>query len=154
MAEIRAEFAWLDADTTVVLAGPDGEIQWWTFGGAGANASLSQALSEITQDRVTNDSLAVTFETSTTMDAVEDALQELRRRAPKEIRPAVAADAVDGLKFSESLPQELAFTMLQNRLADAAAVHHVVKQTVRVVHCSWAMSTNIPPNRGNELNHG
>ncbi len=134
MTAIRSEFAWLDADTTVVLAGPDSEIQWWTFGGAGANASLSQTLSEITQDRITNDSLAVTFGTSTTLDTVENAIQELRHRAPEEMRPAVAADAIDGLKFSESLPRELALQMLQYRLLDVAAVRHVVAQTARIVY--------------------
>jgi len=134
ITEIRADFAWLDADTTFVLAVPDGEIQWWTFGGVGANASLSQALSEITLDRVTSDSLAITFGSSTTWNAVEGALQHLRRRVPEEMRPAVADEAVDGLKFSESVPRELALNMLQNRLLDVAAVRHVLAQSVRVVH--------------------
>lgn len=134
MTEIRAEFAWLDADPTVVLAGPDGEIRWWTFGGAGANASLSQTLSEITRDPVTSDSFAVAFAATATVDVVETALRELRHRAPEEMRPAVAADAIDGLKFSESLPRDLALRMLQTRLLDVAAVRHVLAQLVRIVH--------------------
>jgi hypothetical protein len=97
--EIRAEFSWLDVDNTVVLAGPGGEIQWWTFGGAGANASLSQALSEIIGGRVSSDSLALSFGTSVTMDAVESALQQLRQRDSGQMRPRVEGEAVDGLKF-------------------------------------------------------
>jgi len=94
-------------------------------------------------DHATNDSLAVTFESSVTMNAVEAALQELRRRVPEEMRPAVADEAVDGLKFSESLPRELAIGMLQHRLADPIAVRHVMAQCVRVVHCGSLTSTGV-----------
>jgi hypothetical protein len=91
------------------------------------------AVSEITHDRVTNDSLAVTFGSSTTMNTVEGALQDLRRRVSEEMRPAVAAEAVDGLKFAESLPRGLAINLLQNRLADTAGLHHMLAQPVRFV---------------------
>jgi ATP-dependent helicase Lhr and Lhr-like helicase len=150
MEEIRAEFAWLDVDNTVVLAGPDSEIQWWTFGGAGANACLAQALSEITGGRVSSDNLALSFGTSMTMTAVENAQQELRRRVPEEMRPNVADEAVDGLKFSESLPRELAVSMLKNRLADATAVRHVVAQSVRIVHCVSPANTRSSPTLGDD----
>lgn len=131
MMEIRAEFAWLDADTTVVLAGPDGEIEWWTFGGAGANASLSQALSETTASRVSGDSLSLSLGSSMTMDSIEIALKNLRRCDPEAMRPCVEEKAVDGLKFSESLPREVAVNMLQNRLADTAVLRHVLAQPAR-----------------------
>jgi ATP-dependent Lhr-like helicase len=147
MREIRAEFAWLDVDSTVVLAGPDGQIQWWTFGGAGVNASLSRALSNIAHDRVTSDSLAVTFDTLVTMNAVEDALRELRHRVPEEMRPAVADEAVDGLKFSESLPRELAIHMLQNRVADATVLRHVLAQPSKFVIRSPSVDEAAAPSR-------
>ncbi|MCY2987239.1 MAG: DEAD/DEAH box helicase [Planctomycetota bacterium] len=141
MEEIRAEFSWLDAGNTVVLARTHGEIQWWTFGGAGANASLSQALSEIIGSRVSSDSLALSFGTLVTMDAVESALQQLRQRDPGQMRPRVEDEAVDGLKFSESLPRELAVNMLQNRLADVDALHRVLSQSQRFVSCGTSTNT-------------
>ena len=48
--EIRREFAWLDGDSTAVTVGRSGEVEWWTFGGTRANATLATALAKATQE--------------------------------------------------------------------------------------------------------
>jgi ATP-dependent helicase Lhr and Lhr-like helicase len=44
MGEIRQEFPWLAAESSVVVLAGDGETEWWTFGGNRANATLAQQL--------------------------------------------------------------------------------------------------------------
>ena len=43
LAEIRQEFAWLQADSSVAVLAGSGEAEWWTFGGNRANATLARA---------------------------------------------------------------------------------------------------------------
>lgn len=133
LTQIRAEFAWLDTDSTAVLADPDGEIRWWTFGGAGANASLAKPLSNITHTHVTADSLTLYFGSQTEVNAIEAALEVVRQRDSADMLPEVAGEAMEGLKFSECLPLDIAMGMLQNRIVDATAIRHLLAQTVRIV---------------------
>jgi ATP-dependent helicase Lhr and Lhr-like helicase len=47
------------------------------------------------------------------------------------MRPAVDEAAIDGLKFSECLPIELATEMLERRLQDVDATRRVLEEHVR-----------------------
>jgi ATP-dependent Lhr-like helicase len=133
LAEIRAEFSWLDADSTVVLLGSEGELQWWTFGGTRVNAALSRALEELTHALTDNDSLAVTVQSPITSTSLEQAIIELRQRDPAELHPGVENEAVEGLKFAECLPRGLAVQMLECRMADVTALGNVLTRTPRFV---------------------
>lgn len=130
---VRDEFPWLHPDDTVVVRGASGGATWWTFGGMGANATLAHELSRIIGGRVVGDSLAVTFESSVSPEAFEEALRSLRAYDVGEMQPAVDQEAIEGLKFAECLPRDMAVEMLSVRLRDREGVVAVLEQAVRFV---------------------
>jgi ATP-dependent helicase Lhr and Lhr-like helicase len=84
---------------------------------------------------VTHDSFAVTFESYVSFETIERALGEMRSCNVSEMRAAVDEQAIEGLKFSECLPHEVALDMLQARLGDPPAIQWVLEQPVK---CVWA----------------
>ena len=65
--------------------------------------------------------------------AIEAAVRELSSRDPSLMVPPVEEAALEGLKFSQCLPKELALATLASRLRDDAAIRAVLAQRVRVV---------------------
>jgi ATP-dependent Lhr-like helicase len=122
MGEIRNEFPWLDAESTTVVTGLDGESVWWTFAGHRANATLANELSRVLQRRVTHDSFALTLGDDVPVETIERALRDLGEADVSEMHPAVDEQALEGLKFSACLPHDLAIWVLQSRLRDDEAV--------------------------------
>jgi ATP-dependent Lhr-like helicase len=57
----------------------------------------------------------------------------LSDRRPK-ITPPVSEQALDGLKFSECLPPELATRVVQARFSDAGGVAEVLERPMRIVY--------------------
>lgn len=133
IAAIRKEFVWLDPEGTVVLLAKHGTAEWWTFAGTGANAMLASACSQAMEHRATYDSFTVTWETSASHNTIARALGALRAHEVRETSVAVEDAAIDGLKFSECLPRDLARDMLRTRLCDPPAVHDILEQPVRCV---------------------
>lgn len=131
ITEIRHEYPWLQADSTVAIQPGEGAVQWWTFGGSRANATLANELTRICGRKVGHDSFVLEFPSDHKMQDAENAINELRERVPAEMLPDVDEAAIDGLKFSECLPVELALEMLSRRLQDTAATTHVLQETVR-----------------------
>jgi ATP-dependent helicase Lhr and Lhr-like helicase len=131
MGEIRQEFPWLAAESSVVVSAGDGETEWWTFGGNRANATLAQQLSQQTASKVRHDSFTLTFEAAVKLQDVQRAIAKIRQHDVTEMRPAVDEAAIDGLKFSECLPAELAIEMLELRIQEPKATRHVLKEDVR-----------------------
>ena len=136
LREIRQDDAWLDGDSTAILVEPDGAARWWTFAGAGANATLVSALSQFTHSRIEHDSLALNFECHLATNEIEHALAQLRDYDISEIRPEVDERTIDGLKFSECLPTSFAMRILQCRFRDLAGTQQVLQQPLRVVAAS------------------
>jgi ATP-dependent Lhr-like helicase len=133
LEEIRNEFAWLPADDTTVVLGSNGEAEWWTFGGAGANATLAHELSQTTESQVTCDSFTVSFESRVSSNTIELALHNLRSRDVEEMHPAVEEQAIEGLKFSECLPLDMALQTLGTRLRDNEALTATIARRARFV---------------------
>jgi ATP-dependent Lhr-like helicase len=133
MEEIRHEFRWLEPGSTVVLIGRSGEVEWWTFGGTRANATLARALSEATQSRLDHDGFSLTFESRLSPDDIRRAVKEIRSLDVESIRPAIDEDAIEGLKFSECLPVQLAIEMLERRLSDTVSTNKTLEQYERYV---------------------
>lgn len=131
--EARNEFAWLNDDGTAIVLSENGQAEWWTFAGAGANATLAYELSQLMKSRVTYDSFTVTFAPHVSVDALRQALHELRVRDVNEMRPAVDEQAIDGLKFSVCLPHDLAVHVLESRLRSPSAVEYALHQPRRFV---------------------
>jgi ATP-dependent helicase Lhr and Lhr-like helicase len=133
ISEVRQEFAWLDDDGTAVVRSESAEAVWWTFAGVKANATLACELSRTVKNRVTYDSFTVTFEPHLSFDVIGQALDELRARDARKMRPAVEEQAIDGLKFSECLPHNLAVHILEARLCDPAAVKGAFHKPTRFI---------------------
>ena len=131
--EIRHEFAWLQSDSTVAILAGSGEAEWWTFGGNRANATLAQALGKETRSKVSHDSFTLTFESTITLQDVEQAISVIRQHDIAEMQPVVDEAAIDGLKFSECLPMDLATEMLERRLQDQASTRSVLEEQVRFI---------------------
>ncbi len=130
---IRQEFPWLNQDGTVCVREKSAASAWWTFAGARANATLAYALSQATECSVTHDSFTVTFETHVPFKTIEQVLRRLRARDVSEMSAAVDEHAVEGLKFSECLPHDLALAMLRARLSDPPSTQWLLEQPVRWV---------------------
>ena len=139
MEEIRHEFGWLDSGSTVVLIDQSGEVEWWTFGGTRANATLARALTDATRSRVEHDGFSLTFESRLSLDDIQQAVKEVRSRDVASIRPVIDEDAIEGLKFSECLPNHLAVEMLEQRLSDTESTRKTLEQTERYV-AGWTQS--------------
>lgn len=134
IATSRREFPWLAPDSSVALVGQDGKIIWWTFAGSRANATLANEISLVTGSRVDHDSFSLTCDSNTPFSVLENAIGEIRRKVVEEMGPAVDDHAVDGLKFSECLPANLAHEMLESRLRDSIAVRETLALRVRNVN--------------------
>jgi ATP-dependent Lhr-like helicase len=131
--EIRQELSWLKPDSSVVVLTGDGDAEWWTFAGNRANATLARQLAEDTRSKVRHDSFTLTFESAMTMHDVQQAIERIRQRDVAAMRPAVDEAAIDGLKFSECLPIELATEMLERRLQDVEATQRTLDEQVSFV---------------------
>ncbi|MCA9063024.1 MAG: ATP-dependent helicase, partial [Planctomycetaceae bacterium] len=131
--ETRHEFSWLPAESTVALLGSDGQTEWWTFGGSRANAALARELSLETRAGVRHNSFTLTFDKALKLQDVEQAISLIRQHDVSAMRPAVDEAAIDGLKFSECLPVDLATEMLERRLQDLQATRRVLAEHMRII---------------------
>jgi len=131
ISEIRHEFAWLELDSSVALLSGGGEIEWWTFGGNRANATLARQLADEIGSKVIHDSFTLTFESAAKLEDVERAITAIRQHDVTDMRPAVDEAAIEGLKFSECLPNDLAIEMLERRLQEPNATRYILEEHVR-----------------------
>lgn len=131
LADIRQEFAWLDEASSAVVSAGGGGAEWWTFGGSRANATLARQLAQELGSGVKHDSFTLAFDSSVQLRDAERAITVVSRKDVAAMRPAVDEAAVDGLKFSECLPIELATEMLEQRLQDPVATSRILHQRVR-----------------------
>jgi len=122
----------VDRDRTVLLHA-SGETRWWTWAGSRANAVLWAALDHVVPEicepttTFTNDHVAIRADAS----AVElrDALELARKRFGDDlagVQPEVSDRAIQDLKLSEMLPEELAVNTLAARLADPSRAADVL----------------------------
>jgi ATP-dependent Lhr-like helicase len=132
MIELRREFAWLTHDNSTVLFDHSGKCAWWTFAGLRANATLASTFTKANL-MATADNLAVRFEELPSVPDIERAFQDMRSREASNLVPAVDEAAVDGLKFSECLPPDLAKRVLEIRNRDDAGVERVLRTPIRIV---------------------
>jgi len=132
MAAIRAEYPWLPAEGTVIVAEPGGELAWWTFAGKGVNATLATALQARIEARVGHDNFAVKIEAAATPGDLEALITDVRSQPAADLRPAIDPDAVAALKFADCIPPELAERMLQERVRDAGGTAAVLADPIRI----------------------
>ncbi|MHC4880024.1 MAG: DEAD/DEAH box helicase [Planctomycetota bacterium] len=131
ISEIRHDFSWLDQDSSAVVLGNDGKVEWWTFAGSRANAMLARELAQLTHHRVEHDSFTLFFDSTLRLQDVQGAVAAVRTSDADDLFPAVDEDAIESLKFSECLPMTLATQMLERRLQDTDAAAQLLKADVR-----------------------
>src|SRR5262249_51451960 len=107
--------------------------EWWTFAGTRANATLAGELTRLCGGRADFDALVITVEGAEGGLTIERAVRELGSHDPSPMAPSIDAAALEGLKFCECLPEELALETLASRLRDISAVRALLSQPVRVV---------------------
>ncbi|MFW6062469.1 MAG: helicase-related protein, partial [Planctomycetota bacterium] len=122
LQRLRGEFCWLGRSETPVVRGDSGGTVWWTFAGSRANATLAGALGEAGCQHVTHDSLAVTIDAADPPGEAMELIRTLRRQDPGSMHPTIDEKAVDGLKFAQCLPPDLAVDVLRDRLRDPEAL--------------------------------
>jgi len=131
LGAMRREFPWLQAGSSVVVLGANGETEWWTFGGSRGNAALARQLAQETRSKVDHDSFKLSFTAALKLQDVERAIEAIRQQDAADMRPAVDEAAIEGLKFSECLPIDFAREMLERRLHDPWATREVLSEPVR-----------------------
>jgi len=126
--ELRTEYPWVSPDATTLVRHPSGEVRWWTFGGGVANTLLADHLRP--KAEVRQDNLSLRFPPSLTLKEVEDLIVSL---SVDSIRPVPAEDVIDGMKFSECLPPQIAAEVFCARFNDAEAVRTIMGEVRREV---------------------
>jgi ATP-dependent helicase Lhr and Lhr-like helicase len=133
LAELRQEHPWVHAGGPSLLLRPSARAEWWTFAGTRANATLAGELFRVGGGRVDHDALTIQVDGTEGPLAIEKAVRELGSRDPASMAPSIAEEALEGLKFSECLPDELALRALAARLQATVGVRAVLSQPLRVV---------------------
>jgi ATP-dependent Lhr-like helicase len=133
LADVRAEYPWLDGRPDNVLVAAGGALTWWTFAGGRANAGLAAGLSGRLGVRAAADNFAVRLGTPPDPAAAERAVLGLAAADAGRMAPPVGEEAVAGLKFSECLPPTLAAWVVRERLTDASAASAALGRPTRVV---------------------
>jgi len=132
--EIRAEFHWLREDATSVMES-NGEAQWWTFAGEGANACLASGMAALLRSPATPGSLMISFEPGVSDADVLKAASRLRDVRQVHL-PMIDSEAADSVKFFQAVPRELLVTMLRTRLADTPGAKSTLRLPVNLHHGS------------------
>ncbi|MFO0881538.1 MAG: DEAD/DEAH box helicase [Gemmataceae bacterium] len=133
LAEVREEYAFVHVEGPTLLSRSPGEYEWWTFAGTRANAALAGGMAGLCGCHVDHDALAVTIEGAEGLLQVTAAVRELGSWEPATMKPRVAVEALEGLKFSACLPQDVGLAVLVARMRDLAAIRDVNAQPLRVV---------------------
>jgi len=109
---VRVERSVQVDDSGLVVQRTKGESEWWTFAGSRANNSLAAGLTSLGLETQAGPE-SITFNGG--VDSIR-ALQPALDLSPSGL--TVDQDALDGLKFSSALPQELAIQVLSERGED------------------------------------
>jgi ATP-dependent Lhr-like helicase len=133
MQEVRGEYSWLDGREANTLVSTRGELTWWTFGGGRANSALAGELARRLGIQVSGSNFGIKFGTPPDPPSVEREVLRLVEADAVRIIPTVSEQALDGLKFSECLPDDLATRVAQARLSDVRGLTQVLARSTRFV---------------------
>ncbi len=131
----REEYFWVNETETATVSDEDG-IAWWTFAGDRANAALRQWLMKHTGGNVRSTAFSVTTDASPSAMAFSSAIDELKNADIDDLVLDVSDQILEGLKFASCLPEDLARSVVQHRLADSVALSQVLAEPVRHLRSS------------------
>ncbi|MEU7802495.1 DEAD/DEAH box helicase [Micromonospora arborensis] len=108
----------------------DHDLRWWTWAGFRANATLAATLTEVVDPVQRFDDCQIRLRSNLTRDEWRKLIADADQRL---CLPEVNKKALDGLKFSEALPERLAMATLASRLADLGGATAVLQEPTRFV---------------------
>ncbi len=132
MGGIREQYDWLDPEQNTARHAETGELQWWTFAGNRVNAALAHELAQATQTFVSYDNFSLTLESAVKLPEFKAAITAMRQQDVAVMHPVIDEACLDGLKFSDCLPPDLATKMLERRLQDQQSTRTVLAEEVRM----------------------
>jgi ATP-dependent helicase Lhr and Lhr-like helicase len=130
LEELRADFPWLEAGKTALVRDAKGDVRWWTFCGLHANAALAARLVNTHGFVATPNNLAIRIVKPESLAAVDASVRALRQTPVEDVPAPVSDKALQGLKFVECLPADLARRVLQMRTTDVQAITAVKMEPV------------------------
>ena len=130
--ELRTDAWWVSEDRTAVVRDDSGRVRWWTFGGVLANNWLAGAIPDLRRDVRTVESHWIALDVDTEMSGVAERLRSVRD-SDLALAGGVARDAIEGLKFAEMLPGDLAADVVTRRLDRRRDAGEVLQEPVTVV---------------------
>ncbi|MEZ6036553.1 MAG: DEAD/DEAH box helicase [Planctomycetota bacterium] len=130
LEELRDELSWVDELGTVIVHGKDGECRWWTFAGLRANTMLAEALGDLVAAPQVRDNLALPLVRGTDAGQLRKRLSEV---AATTGTGESSERAIQGLKFHQCLPEEMAAKLMRARASDERAWRAVVSEPLRAI---------------------
>lgn len=117
-------------ERTYLLHTPSRCPEWWTFAGFAANSALAEGLPDLVDEPVGD--LRLRLKPHVNASELRSAL-ESRADALPDVRPGVDDAALEGLKFSAAVPEDVARETVAERLADPSAVRATVSAPLREI---------------------
>lgn len=117
LARARQTWGGAVSPAGLVLSREDDDVYWWTWAGDRANATLIAGLPGIADPVQRVDAARVRLLGAEAVPRLGPALSGVEWGT---VRPAVSPHALEGLKFSDVLPRDLAVATIAERLADPA----------------------------------
>lgn len=106
-----------------------GDWRWWTWAGAKANRTLAAWAKQLVPQRQRIGAESIRLHPDLTIGDIRDGLESVRATDQRP-SPAVDRRALEGLKFSAALPDDLARRTLSARTADARHATQVLAEKV------------------------
>jgi ATP-dependent helicase Lhr and Lhr-like helicase len=128
LAEVRDEHVAVVHPGGTVITRDGDDVRWWTWAGYRANATLAATLSHLTDIVQRFDDASIRMRFDLTLDMWKAGTADAAERL---CLPDVGQRALDGLKFSEALPERLATATLAARLADLDSAVRVLGEHAR-----------------------
>jgi ATP-dependent Lhr-like helicase len=107
-----------------------GDLRWWTWAGFRANATLAATLAEVVDPVQRFDDRHIRLRENVTPAEWRALIADAGQRL---CLPEVNKKALDGLKFSQALPERLAMATLAARLADLGGARQILVEPSRFV---------------------
>ena len=133
LAEIRSELPGILPGTTTIIEDEAGDsLQWWTFAGLRANLELAARLSPLRDFIGQRDNLYININ-KRTLPLLGGILAQVDQETDYNELIRLAPWAVQGLKLSRVLTDDMAHEIAVRRLEDPPAMAHVLSSPVRRV---------------------
>lgn len=131
LERIRNEYAWVEPQQEIVIANENSNTNIWTFAGDKANSVIAGALMAIGLDCKEWDGFNISVPSTAKPDGILTKLKQLREEGLPEKLKLDVSKALEGLKFVDCLPRDIAIETLLTRLIDRSKGAEVLEWELR-----------------------